>query len=264
MKTSKTLPLILLISLLSGPARPEGIYVATSGDDSGAGTIQAPLRTIAKAAGVAQAGDSVWIRGGVYRESVSPKRNGTQENPIVFNAYPGEEVVISGGDLVTGWIPSGDRIWEAPMQSSLPDYHPGYNYPAADQRHSIHANSLHLKGSADDGVEQVVTSLPQGDFIFSAYVRLVEPDAPGADVYLSVHWGDNEIAGTWASSVQLRGDQTWRMVKVPFRNQFEVAGRFTIRISKKGNGEAYVDNIGLVPIPALMNVDERARRTFSR
>jgi hypothetical protein len=127
-------------------------------------------------------------------------------------------------------------------------YNGGFNYPAADQRNSIYANSLHLKGSTDDGVEQLVTGLPKGHFIFSAYVRLVEPDAPGADVYLSVYKGDNEIAGTWASPVQLSGEQKWRMVKVPFRNLF--TGDFTVRITKEGDGEAFVDNIGLVPVYA--------------
>ena len=132
------------------------------------------------------------------------------------------------------------------LQVSSVDYHSGYNYPAADQRNSIFANSLHLRGDAHDGVAQVVPSLPQGRFVFSAYVHLVELEAPRTDVYLGVHKDGHELACTWASSVHLGRDQKWRMVKVPFRNQ--VAGDLTVRISKEGDGEAYVDNVGLVPV----------------
>jgi len=132
------------------------------------------------------------------------------------------------------------------LKISSVEYFSGFNYPAADKRYSIHGNSLHLKGSSDDGAEQDIINLPKGHFILSAYVRLVNPVPPNGDVYLSVHKGDEEIAGRWASSVTLIGDQKWRMVKVPFPNSFE--GNYTIRVTKKGTGDAYIDNIGLMPV----------------
>jgi hypothetical protein len=141
-------------------------------------------------------------------------------------------------DLFYKWTKTG-------LKNSLVEYSSGYNYPDADQRNSIYANSLHLRGLSDDGVEQVIIKLPPGHFIFSAYVRLVDPDAPASDVYLSVLNGENEVAGAWASNVKLTGNQKWRMVKLPFWNLTE--GDITVRITKQGNGEAYVDNIGLVP-----------------
>ncbi|MBL7113889.1 MAG: T9SS type A sorting domain-containing protein, partial [Bacteroidales bacterium] len=57
--------------------------------------------------------------------------------------------------------------------------------------------------------------------------------------------GDEKVAGRWASSVTLTGSQKWRMVKVPFPNPSE--GTVTVRITKQGNGEAYIDNVGLMP-----------------
>jgi hypothetical protein len=141
-------------------------------------------------------------------------------------------------DLYYNWTTTG-------LKNSLVEYHSGYNYPDADERNSIYANSLHLKGISDDGVEQIINKLPVGNFIFSAFIRLVDPDVPASDVYLSVLNGENEVAGAWSSNVSLTGNQKWRMVKVPFRNLTE--GDFTVRITKQGNGEAYVDNIGLVP-----------------
>ncbi|MFC2089364.1 T9SS type A sorting domain-containing protein [Bacteroidota bacterium] len=131
------------------------------------------------------------------------------------------------------------------LMNSLVEYHAGYNYPDAGKRNSIYANSLHLRGLSDDGVEQFISKLPSGHFIFSAYIRLVDSDVPASDVYLSVLNGENEVAGAWSSNVMLTGNQKWRMVKVPFWNLSE--GDITVRITKQGNGEAYVDNIGLVP-----------------
>ena len=63
--------------------------------DSNPGTYEAPFKTIKKAADIAQAGDTVIIRGGVYREMLAPKNNGTAGNPITFKAAEGETVQIS-------------------------------------------------------------------------------------------------------------------------------------------------------------------------
>ena len=59
-------------------------FVSTSGDDGNPGTLGAPFRTIQQAANVADAGDTVFIRGGTYRESVRPAHSGTASNPITF------------------------------------------------------------------------------------------------------------------------------------------------------------------------------------
>src|SRR5689334_9873609 len=48
-------------------------YVSTTGSDNNNGTsLSTPWRTINKAAQTMVAGDTVYIRGGTYRESVSP------------------------------------------------------------------------------------------------------------------------------------------------------------------------------------------------
>ena len=66
-----------------------------SGDDNYDGTALRPFKTIAKAAEVATAGDTVIIHSGTYRETLSPKNNGTPTAPITFKAAEGEEVVLS-------------------------------------------------------------------------------------------------------------------------------------------------------------------------
>jgi len=116
MFTVYKLIILSLISLLSLASGAQNIYVAANGNDASSGSSEAPYLTIQKAANIAQVGDTIWIRGGTYRESVSLSRDGTAEQHIVFSAYPGEEVIISGCDLLTGWSELGNGIWEAPMQ----------------------------------------------------------------------------------------------------------------------------------------------------
>lgn len=95
-------------------------YVDTTGSDANDGTsLSTPFQTIQRAASVAAAGDTVYIRGGTYRETVTPANSGTPGNPITFQSYNGETVVVSGNDLVTGWTIDSGNIYKAPMSWSL-------------------------------------------------------------------------------------------------------------------------------------------------
>ncbi len=88
--------------------------VANGGDDSNPGTLAEPFATIQHAASQIQPGHTVYIRGGTYRETITPPQSGTVGNPITFEAYNGEKVIISGCDLVTGWTQQGtSNIWYA-------------------------------------------------------------------------------------------------------------------------------------------------------
>lgn len=127
-------------------------------------------------------------------------------------------------------------------------YFSGFNDPAAEARNSIHGNSAHLQGPTDDGLKQAVRTLPPGDYLFTAYVRLRPSETPSAndsEVKLSVLRNGTEIASTLASTVSLSGDQAWRLVKVPFQ-QSETSD-ITVQLTKTGPGRAYIDNIGLIP-----------------
>ena len=71
-------------------------YVATSGNDSNAGTSAAPWRTIRHAADTMVAGDTVYIRSGTYNEHVRTSHSGTSGSYITFAAYPGETPIFDG------------------------------------------------------------------------------------------------------------------------------------------------------------------------
>lgn len=68
-----------------------------SASDKNAGTEDSPFLTIQRAANLAKAGDTIYVKAGTYApfEIVS---SGTAGNPIVFSAYPGDEhlAIIDG------------------------------------------------------------------------------------------------------------------------------------------------------------------------
>lgn len=103
---------LLTTFYVDGPGGDGGV-----GSDSNSGlSLASPFATIQRAANGAQAGDTILIRGGTYRETVSTPRSGVAANPITYASYNDEAVVLSAGDLVTGWTPAaglGADVWQA-------------------------------------------------------------------------------------------------------------------------------------------------------
>ena len=102
-------------------------YVATSGSDTSAGRIDAPLKTISKALSLLQAGDTVYVRGGRYllTSTISVPKSGTSSAMYYLFAYPGERpfldfsaMSISGSNRGINlsksyWYIKGFDIWKA-------------------------------------------------------------------------------------------------------------------------------------------------------
>lgn len=110
-------PLLAWLLLVSTLQAAE-YHVSTSGDDGNAGTRAQPLRTISRAAELAQPGDVITVHEGIYRERINPPRGGTSDdNRIVYQAAEGETVSIKGSEVVTGWEKMGNDTWKV----TLPD-----------------------------------------------------------------------------------------------------------------------------------------------
>jgi len=91
-------------------ADPVTYYVAPDGSDrnNGLGRDKA-FRTVNHAAGKANAGDTVLIAGGVYRETVRVRATGLPDFPITFRSIPGEKVIFDSNNrmLSRAFIVSG-------------------------------------------------------------------------------------------------------------------------------------------------------------
>ena len=106
------LSFVLLLSVVSVPAVSAAniYYVDPSGDDSNQGTQASPWKTITKAANTLVAGDTVYIRGGVYNERVIPANSGSPGSFISYKAYPNETVIIDG---------TGVPVYQAGVENGL-------------------------------------------------------------------------------------------------------------------------------------------------
>jgi alpha-N-arabinofuranosidase len=124
------LPLSLLALLVAAtPAFAAEIHVAKTGADTAEGSASAPLKTISAAAQKAMPGDTVTVHAGVYRERVDPPRGGESDTRrIVYQAAPGEKVVITGSDEAKGWEKVSGDTWKL----TLPNKSFGHFNPYAD------------------------------------------------------------------------------------------------------------------------------------
>ena len=110
------------------------LYVAPNGNDAWSGALpepnakgtDGPFATLERARDILRAlgakGEPngptvVRLRGGVYRRTepfvLTPAYSGTEASPVVYEAQPGEQPVISGGRVIAGWRKGDGPLWMA-------------------------------------------------------------------------------------------------------------------------------------------------------
>lgn len=130
-------------------------FVATNGSDSNSGTEADPFQTLEKARdairalkqdeGLPEGGVAVYLRGGIYERTgtflLEEEDSGTADRPIVYKAYPGESVRLTGGKSL-------EKSWFAPVtdESVL------NRIISADARSKVLQVDLSAQGINDYGV----------------------------------------------------------------------------------------------------------------
>ena len=110
---------VVLLAPLAAAHAAE-FHVAPNGNDANPGTQAAPLRTIQRAADLAQPGDVITVHEGVYRERINPPRGGeSDQKRIVYQAAPGEKVEIKGSEVVKNWVKVQDDVWKVTLPNSF-------------------------------------------------------------------------------------------------------------------------------------------------
>jgi len=167
-----------LPGLSNGQTAMRTYYASLAGNDANSGLGPAPgtaLRTIRAAVDKAAPGDTVLVRAGVYRETVTFPRSGTADAPITVKPYKGDKVTVSGCDAVTGWTvhDAAKGVWKAPMPWTLGL---GRNQVFANGEVLIEARR---PNQPDPGLEMYVSDLSP---LWPTFAELSIPDpvkAPG-------------------------------------------------------------------------------------
>ena len=170
----------LLLNLLSVPTLAAGRTITVKQDGTG------NYSTIQQAVEAAQPGDIIEVYGGIYREQVIFPRGGkSEESRITLRAADGEDVTVTGSDIVTGWIPTERKnIWmiALPKEAFTSDVNGEYFNPYANKWQSKvrgvypSCGTIYLNGEALTETQQL-----ENGTITSATTRgeTVTNDAPG-------------------------------------------------------------------------------------
>ncbi len=122
---------LIMSTLSTAAAKPLRFYVATNGNDAWSGKQREPnpaatngpfatliaardaIREVKAAEGLQQPVE-VLVRGGTYYLSeplrLGSEDSGTLDYPIAYKAFPGEQPIMSGGKVITGWHQYKDKI----------------------------------------------------------------------------------------------------------------------------------------------------------
>lgn len=91
--TSGAEPVTSIVAVTTGIE----FFVSPKGLDTNAGTFASPWKTIQHAANSAIAGDTVYVLGGTYHESINlPHSGSAAAGSIVFENYPGQTPIVDG------------------------------------------------------------------------------------------------------------------------------------------------------------------------
>jgi len=117
-----------------------------------------PFLTISRAAQAAQAGDTITVHAGAYRERVTPPRGGTAGKPITYEAAPGEAVSIKGSEQITTWTAVSGGVYSVTLPDSFFGTFNPYNLTVTGDYLSgtfRHRGCVYLNGEAYFEVENL-------------------------------------------------------------------------------------------------------------
>ena len=174
-------------------------HVSVSGSEDSDGSLRRPFRTISAAARVAQPGDVINVHAGTYRERVTPPRGGESDSRrIVYQAAPGEQVVIKGSEVIHNWKLFMPGVWRATVPNSFfGSYNPYKDLIAGDWFTDMgrphHTGEVYLNGKSlweTHLLERVVNPLPSSggrDREGSTWTWFAEVDDQNTYIYSNFH-----------------------------------------------------------------------------
>ena len=173
-------------------------------NDKNDGTENFPFRSISKAAEIAKAGDTVIIHEGTYRETVTPKNDGTVFAPITFTAAEGEKVVISALEPISGFTKYKGDILYTPVHNDL-----GFGLNQLFYKGEALNAGRHPNEDTKPGAKEYPEYVPKGVYPTKGNIRITEQGGNVAYSDTDLDQEDNYWVG--GSFITLKGE-AWCIV----------------------------------------------------
>jgi L-rhamnose mutarotase len=210
-------------------------YVSPTGNDRDLGTQTRPFATLSRVQQAVRqttrhAPIQVWIREGSYYLKTpltfGPEDSGTPEAPVVYSAYPGETVLLSGGcSLSCNWKPYRNGI----MTSSVPvalDFTQLFvngkrqiraRYPNYDPYQPGKSGYLQAVGSIPKDAQDPLAG-SDADMTFSGQApRGVQFDP---NTFTNKQWSNPEDAEIHIFQQAYWGNLQWKLKEIDRKNHF--------------------------------------------
>lgn len=186
----------------------QSFYVANNGSDTNDGTFLYPFKTINRAVSVAEAGDTIYVRGGEYKEmngllnQLRINKSGQSGFPIVIKNYEAEKPIINQTKQITSnWSNYSGYIYVATVPNEIISGHPNYGNPIPISIVTIDTSLLYSASS--------LASMTKGSFYqdgANLYVWTPYDDSPENHIFGMIK--DFLESADWheAAGVYITGD----------------------------------------------------------
>lgn len=225
-------------------------YVSPQGNNANPGTIGQPWQTIQFAAGKLVAGDTVYIRKGIYKERVLPQNSGAAEKYIIYSVYPGEEAVIDGASVN---LPTGDL----------------YGLFEVGNKSYIKINGLKIINALTDGGSTgiLVNNNSHHIIISKNYIYNTQSSGIGVWNAKNIVIDDNEVdkttSGGQQESISVAGTDTFEVKNNKVHDTDTAADKEGICIKDgSANGKVFKNLIYNVPAAGIY-VDAWDKHTYN-
>jgi len=213
---------------IAGAIAPTSVtyYVSTSGNDSWSGTLAAPngansdgpFATFDRARAVVQTLNkngltqiTVQFRGGTYTLPATVQftsaDSGSASVPIVYQNYPGETPVFSGGMRVSNWTSIGAGAWKTSLPASTQYFQNLFYNGARRLRPRLGANAANPLGTYYRIANTVFLNAPAPPAAAPDPNCAVYIDGSGWECFDRFQYATTDpIAGTWKNLVSATGN----------------------------------------------------------
>lgn len=204
------------------PSYDATMFVAADGSDGNDGrSAERPVETLQRAADLAEPGDVVWVRDGVYSSDVEFTTSGTADAPIVFESQPGECAILDGAGNEPGRRVTFDSVDHTVFRNFVVRNSPAEGLFLEDSNENVLTN-LRLHDNFYSGI----TNLGGDRNRFAYIISHDNMDTRGVDADgISISSGDGNVVShcvVYGNSDD--GVDTWRSTHtvvercVAFRN----------------------------------------------